>query len=104
MRFGLLLTAGISAMLFSTLAEAHTLRIECKKTTGAEVVCRGLFSDGEVARGITVQLIDENDKVLATAKTNAEGKYTFKAPGPEFNVVIQASKAEVTSISSEDIW
>ena len=85
-------------------ADAHTLRVECKKMTADNVVCRGLFSDGEVARAMTVQLIDDNDKLLGTGKTDVEGKYAFKAPGPEYNVVIQASKGEVASISSEDIW
>jgi hypothetical protein len=94
---------GITAMILSGAAEAHTLQIQCKNT-GTEVVCRGLFSDGEVARAMQIQLIDEKDKVLATGKTDVQGMYAFKAPGPEYNVVIQASKGMVTSISSEDIW
>jgi hypothetical protein len=100
---GLLSAALILA--FAGAADAHTLQIQCKKTSATDVVCRGLFSDGQVARAMTIQLIDENsDKVLTTAKTDVEGKYAFKAPGPEYSVVIQASKGEITSISSEDIW
>lgn len=99
------LVAGIAALISYGVADAHTLRIECKKTSASDVVCRGLFSDGEVARAKTIQLIDENsDKVLATGKTDVEGKYAFKAPGAEYSVVIQTSKAEVASISAEDIW
>ena len=92
-------------VVISGNVEAHTLQIQCKKLNTTDVVCRGLFTDGEVARGQTIQLLDENSgRVLATAKTDVEGKYAFKAPGPEYSVVIQASKSEVTSMSSEDIW
>ena len=99
------LAALVAVAIFSGTADAHTLKIDCKKTSTTDVVCRGLFSDGEVARGMTIQLVDESsDKVLATAKTDVEGKYAFKVPAPEYSVVIQASKAEIASISGEDIW
>jgi hypothetical protein len=99
------LITGCTALLLAGLADAHTLQIQCKKASPTDVVCRGLFSDGEVARAKSIQIIDENsDKVLATGKTDVEGKYSFKAPGPEYAVVIQASKGEVASISAEDIW
>ena len=92
-------------VVISGNVEAHTLQIQCKKLNTTDVVCRGLFTDGEVARGQTIQLLDENSgRVLASAKTDAEGKYAFKAPNAEYSVVIQASKAEITSLSSEDIW
>ncbi len=94
----------VAAMAISAGAEAHSLQLQCKKLNADDVVCRALFTDGEVGRGMSVQLIDEQDKVLRSAKTDARGEYAFKAPGPEYNVVVQASKAEVTSLSSEDIW
>lgn len=95
----------LGAIAISSTVEAHTLRLQCKKLTAGDVVCRALFSDGDIARGMPVQLIDEtNDKVLRTAKTDVKGEYAFKAPGAEYNVVVQASKGEVTSLSSEDIW
>jgi hypothetical protein len=100
------LMGAVVAVVIASAADAHTLRVQCKKTGPDDVVCRALFSDGEVARGMAVQLIDEmaGDKVVHTAKTDFKGEYAFKAPSPEYSVVVQASKAEVTSISSEDIW
>jgi hypothetical protein len=99
------LITGCTALLLASSADAHTLQIQCKKTSATDVVCRGLFSYGEVARAKPIQIVDENsDKVLATGKTDVEGKYSFKAPGAEYAVVIQASKGEVASISAEDIW
>ncbi len=95
----------VAAIAISATAEAHTLRIQCKKLSADDVVCRALFSDGEVGRGMTVQLVNEqDDKVLRTAKTDVKGEYAFKSPGPEYSVVIQANKSEIASLSSEDIW
>jgi hypothetical protein len=99
---------GLPAMLVGLIvagaANAHSIRIECKKLDGDNVVCRSLFTDGEVARNMSVQLFDENDRVLATGRTDNQGKYAFKAPAPEYNVVVEANKSHVASMSSEDIW
>ena len=95
-----------AAVIFAGAADAQTLRLQCKKISADDVVCRALFSDGEVGRGMTVQLYDENDgdKVLRTGKTDVKGEYAFKAQNAEYSVVVQANKSEVTSLSSEDIW
>lgn len=93
-------------VIFAGAADAHTLRLQCKKISTDDVVCRALFSDGEVARGMAVRLYDENagDKVLQNGKTDVKGEYAFKVPNAEYSVVIQATKSEVASLSSEDIW
>ena len=92
------------ALVLSTAVDAHTLRIECKKTTADNVVCRGVFSDGELARLLTVILIDDEERVLSMGKTDVKGEYAFKAPGPEYNVVIDGDKAHMAAMSSLDIW
>ena len=98
------LLAAVATLFISGAADAHTLRLDCKKTTADNVVCRTILSDGEVLRDVTVQLLDENNKVLATGKVDVEGKYAFKAPTAEYNVVVEANKSHVASMSSEDIW
>jgi hypothetical protein len=45
--FGFLETAALLAL--STGAHAHTLRLQCKKITTEDVVCRTIISDGELA-------------------------------------------------------
>ena len=93
------------ALSLSDVADASSLRIQCKKLTDDNVVCRVLFTDGQVARGMPVQLVDENsDQVLVNGRTDAQGMYTFKPPALEYNVVIEANKGHVASMSSEDIW
>ena len=101
--FGLVATAAVFAL--STVAEAHTLRLQCKRITGEEIVCRTITSDGELARDVELQLLaSKNYAVLATAKTGAAGTYTFKVPAVEFHVVALGDKAHVASLSGIDIW
>src|SRR5262245_23937831 len=91
-------------LMLSTVADAHTLRIECKKTTGDNIVCRGVFSDGELARLLNGILIDDEERVLSMGKTDVKGEYAFTAPGPIYNVVIDGDKAHMAAMSSLDIW
>jgi len=100
---------GVAAVLLalsqSSVANASSLRISCKKLADDNVVCRFLFTDGQVARGMPVRLVDENsDKILVDGRTDAQGMYAFKPPVLEYNVVVEANKGHVASMSSEDIW
>ena len=102
-RFALIATAAIFGII--SAAQAHTLRIECKKTTSQDVVCRTLTSDGELARDIEIQLLATGDyRVLATGKTNTAGEYAFKAPDSGYHIVATGDKAHVTNLASVDIW
>jgi hypothetical protein len=102
-KIGPIATAMVLAM--STAALAHSLRIECKKITSEDVVCRAVTSDGELARDIEVQLLATGDyRVLATGKTDAAGMYAFKVPAVGYHIVATGDKAHVTSMSSVDVW
>ena len=101
--FGLVATAAILGMV--AVAHAHTLRLECKKITNQDVVCRAITSDSELARDIEIQLLATGDyRVLATGKTNAAGEYAFKAPDVGYHIVATGDKAHVTNLASVDIW
>jgi hypothetical protein len=101
----LALIATVAVFGIATVAQAHTLRIECKKITSQDVVCRALTSDGELARDIEIQLLATgNYRVLATGKTNAAGEYAFKAPDGGYHIVATGDKAHVTNMASVDIW
>jgi hypothetical protein len=105
MKTAISLLATLVALSLSSSANAHSLRIQCKKLNVDNVVCRFLFTDGEVARNIPVQLIaEDSDRVLASGRTDMQGMYSFKAPAAEYNVVIEANKGHVASMSSEDMW
>jgi hypothetical protein len=101
--FGVIATTAVLAL--PTLAHAHSLRLECKKITNQDVVCRTITSDGELARDVEIQLLATNDyRVLATGKTDAGGMYAFKIPEVGYHIVATGDKAHVASLSSVDIW
>ena len=100
---GLIAAAAVLGM--ASAAHAHTLRIECKKITSQDVVCRAITSDGELARDIEIQLLATGDyRVLATGKTNAAGEYAFRAPDGTYHIVATGDKAHITNMASVDIW
>jgi hypothetical protein len=99
------LVAAAAVLALSTSANAHSLRLQCKITTGDNIVCRTIASDGEIARDVEILLVEDKDyRVLASAKTDAAGTYSFKAPAVEYHVVALGDKAHVASLSSVDIW
>ena len=105
MKRAISLVATVIVLCLSSAADAHSLRIQCKKLDADNVACRFLFTDGDVARNIPVQLIDEDsERVLASGRTDTQGMYAFKAPAAEYNVVVEADKGHVASMSSVDIW
>ena len=104
MKFAIGLPAIAIALTLWGSADAHSLRVQCKKLDADNVMCRSIFTDGEVARNMPIQLVDEDDRVLATGRTDTQGTYAFRAPGAEYNVVVEANKGHVASMSSEDIW
>src|SRR5579871_2148809 len=101
--FGFILIAAVLGL--STGANAHSLRLQCKKITNEDVVCRVITSDGELARDVEILLLATTDyRVLATAKTDAAGMYAFKVPDGGYHVVATGDKAHVASLASVDIW
>jgi hypothetical protein len=97
--------ATVTVLAMATAAHAHSLRIECKKITNEDVVCRAITSDGDLARDVEIQLLATGDyKVLATGKTDAAGMYAFKVPAAGYHVVATGDKAHVASLASVDIW
>jgi hypothetical protein len=99
------LIAAATALGMGTVANAHSLRLECKKITSQDVVCRAITTDGELARDIEIQLLATGDyRVLAAGKTNAAGEYAFKTPDSGYHIVATGDKAHVTNMASVDIW
>jgi hypothetical protein len=101
--FGFILIA--AALGLSTGADAHTLRLQCKKVTSEDVVCRTITSDGELARDVEIQVLATTDyRVLTKGKTDAAGMYGFKTPDVSYHIVATGDNAHVTNLASVDIW
>ena len=66
------------------VAHVHTLRLERKKITPEDIVCRAITGNGEHPRDVDIQLLATRDYgVLAIGKTDSAGVDAFKAPGVE---------------------
>ncbi len=101
--FGFVMIAAVLGL--ATGADAHSLRLQCKKITAEDVVCRAITTDGELARDVVIVLLATSDyRVLAKAKTDAAGMYAFKAPEVGYHVVAMGDKAHVANLASVDIW
>jgi hypothetical protein len=101
--FGFVMIAAVFGL--STGADAHSLRLQCKKITSEDVVCRTITSDGELARDVEIQLLATTDyRVLAKGKTDAAGMYAFKTPEVSYHVVATGDNAHVANLASVDIW
>jgi hypothetical protein len=95
----------VAALGLSTGADAHTLRLQCKKITNEAVVCRTITTDGELARDVEIQLLATSDyRVLAKGKTDAVGMYAFNVPEVSYHVVATGDKAHTANLASVDIW
>jgi hypothetical protein len=101
--FGLVIIATVLGL--STGADAHTLRLQCKKITSEDVVCRTITSDGELARDVEIQLLATTDyRVLAKGKTDAAGMFAFKTPEVSYHVVATGDNAHLANLAGVDIW
>jgi hypothetical protein len=101
--FGFVMIATVLGL--STAADAHTLRLQCKKITNEDVVCRAITTDGELARDVEIQLLATIDyRVLAKGKTDAVGMYAFKVPDVSYHVVAAGDKDYVANLASVGIW
>jgi hypothetical protein len=102
--YGLAFAVFAIGVATASVAQAHSLRLECKKTN-QDVVCRAITSDGELARDIDIQLLATGDyRVLATGKTNAAGEYAFRVPDAGYHILATGDKAHVANLASVDIW
>ena len=97
--------AAALVLLFASPAYAHTLILECKKTSGDEVVCRTVMSNGEVAPNVELQFFNDEDyDHVMTGRTDADGMFAVQMPIPDFHIVALIDRAHVASLPSTDIW
>ena len=103
------LIATTTVLAWSTVASAHSLLLQCKKTTTQDVVCRAMTSDGEMARDVQIQLLATGDyRVLATGKTDAEvctlSSNLMAAITSSRQATRRTSPIWQTSISGKHFW
>lgn len=84
-------------------AIAHSPICNCYDNGDGSVTCEGGFSDGESAEGVSMRVVDENDRVLLAGEMDADSTYTFNRPGEEFHVIFNAGQSHIVAIYSGDI-
>lgn len=94
---------GAALMMAAANATAHSPIFDCFNEPDAKVTCEGGFSDGASAEGVSVRVLDQNEKVLISGKIDAEGRFTFERPAGEFHVIFDAGQGHSVTLFSSDI-
>lgn len=94
----LLATTGLSPN-----AWAHNPMCECKQIDAEQIRCKGGFSDGSGAAGVTLDVIGYDETVLVPGKLGDDSTLTFKKPGGDFYVLFDAGPGHVVEVDHADI-
>lgn len=98
-RTGLLL----SMMVAVGPAWAHNPVIECRQVAVDTIVCRGGFSDGSLAPGVRIDVVDYDDKVLYSGKLGKDSTLSFRKPQAAFYVLFDAGPGHVVEVDHAEI-
>ncbi|EKT4525030.1 hypothetical protein QEM13_004368 [Pseudomonas putida] len=83
-------------------ALAHNPMCECTEA-GEQITCKGGFSDGSGAPGVTLDVIGYDEQVLVGGKLGEDSTLTFKRPDGEFYVLFDAGPGHVVEVDHADI-
>jgi hypothetical protein len=97
------ITAFLGVFFFASRALAHTPLMACFDNGDDTVTCNGGFSDGSAAAGVSIRVVDEQDRVLLEGKMNSDSEYTFDRPPGAFTVVFDAGPGHVVKEKSSNI-
>ncbi|MDZ5603753.1 hypothetical protein SJI00_13300 [Pseudomonas sp. RP23018S] len=84
-------------------ALAHNPMCECDEKATGEITCKGGFSDGSGAAGVTLDVIGYDEQVLVGGKLGDDSTLTFKRPDGEFYVLFDAGPGHVVEVDHADI-
>ncbi|ABN78687.1 hypothetical protein D1114_20360 [Cereibacter sphaeroides] len=94
---------GLLAMLGATPALAHNPIAECAAAEGRIIDCRGGFSDGSGAAGVTLDVISYDEDILIPGKLGDDSRLQFERPEGEFYILFDAGPGHVVEIDYHDI-
>lgn len=96
-----LVALGLTVM--GTAAFAHNPIAHCQKKSADSVQCKGGFSDGSDAVGVTLDVISYDEKILVPGKLGKDSTLTFKKPKGEFYVLFDAGPGHIVEIDHAEI-
>lgn len=86
----------------ATPAFAHYPYCTCAMEDG-KVACKGGFSDGTGAEGVTLDVISYDEQILMPGKFGADSVVRFDKPAGEFYVLFDAGPGHVVEVDWRDI-
>ncbi|WP_017905464.1 hypothetical protein [Pseudomonas asplenii] len=93
----------LTASGLSLNAWAHNPMCECKQIDTEQIQCKGGFSDGSGAAGVTLDVIGYDETVLLPGKLGDDSTLTFKKPDGDFYVLFDAGPGHVVEVDKADI-
>lgn len=98
----LALAAGLAAACLASPARAHYPYCTCAMENG-QIVCKGGFSDGTGAEGVTLDVISYDEEILVPGKFGPDSTVHFERPAGEFYVLFDAGPGHVVEVDWRDI-
>lgn len=92
----------ILLLLAATPAYAHYPYCTCAME-GGRIACKGGFSDGTGAEGVTLDVISYDEEILVPGKFGADSVVRFDRPAGEFYVLFDAGPGHVVEVDWRDI-
>lgn len=104
----------LAVLLATAPAFGHTPLCCCYDNEDGTITCEGGFSDGSSAAGVSIKVVDEDDKVITVkdedgeevlleGKMDEDGEFTFTKPEGSYKVIFDAGPGHAVEIESEEI-
>jgi hypothetical protein len=87
----------------TTMALAHTPLMACFDNGDDTITCNGGFSDGSSASGVTIQVVNGQDKIIIEGTMDHDSEFTFDKPAGRYTVVFDAGPNHVVKEKSDSI-
>ena len=96
----MLLAAGLA---LPGLASAHSLLLNCKPAPDNMVQCKGEFSDGSDAAGMSVSVQAYDERVLSKGTLNGQSSWAFRKPDGEYFVRLEDGVEHSVEVDHTDV-
>ena len=84
-------------------AHAHNPLCLCETSDGEEIRCKGGFSDGSGAPGVTIDVISYEEEILIPGKLGDDSSVSFQRPDQEFYILFDAGPGHVVEVDHTEI-
>jgi hypothetical protein len=95
--------AVVSVVVLPAVSSAHSLLLNCKPEAPDTVLCKGEFSDGSDAAGMSLQVKAYDERVLLKGTLDGASSLRFKRPAGEFFVRLDDGGEHSAEVDHGDI-